>query len=124
MSKTATLRRVVTTQLQTTPGGTYHKTAPKDAGYPYKTYTLKSVTFTDARDDFDLCVDVWDRSDDPKAAEDIADQVEKLFQNANLPQDTILPTFFRENRYTLEDPDKTLQHIQLHFHVQLYEMED
>jgi hypothetical protein len=124
MSKTATLRKVVTEQLKATPGGTYHRLAPKDASFPYKTYTLKSVSFTDARDDFDLCVDVWDRSDDPKTAEEVADQVEKLFRSTNIPQDTILPTFFRENRYTLEDPDKTLQHIQLHFHVQLYELEE
>lgn len=124
MGKTADLRKLITTQLQTAEGGTYHKAAPKDAAYPYKTFTLKSVIFTDARDDLELCVDIWDRSDDPKAAEETADQVEALFRAANLPQDTILPTFYRESRYTLEDPDKNLQHIQLRFIVQLYEMED
>lgn len=123
MSKTATLRKLVKEQMQTVPGETYHKEAPKDAAYPYKTFTLKSVSFTDVRDDFDLCVDIWHRGD-WKVVEEIADQVEKLFQNVNLPQSTILPTFFRENRYHLEDPDKTLQHIQLRFLVQLYELEE
>lgn len=126
MGKTAALRKLIKEQLQTVTGGTYHKTAPKDAAFPYKTFTLRNVVFTDARDDLELCVDVWDRnaSEDPKPAEEIADQIEALLQAANLPQDTILPTFYRESRYTLEDPDKTLQHIQLRFLVQLYEMEE
>ena len=123
MSKTSDLRKLVKEQLQTTQGETYHHEAPNDAAYPYKTFTLKSVTFMDARDDFDLCVDIWHRGD-WKVVEEIADQIEKLFQNANLPQSTILPTFFREGRYNLEDPDKTLKHIQLRFAVQLYELEE
>ena len=123
MSKTAELRKLVKAQMQTTPGETYHREAPNDAAYPYKTFTLKSVSFTDARDDFDLCVDIWHRGD-WKVIEEIADQIEELFRNTNLPQETILPTFFRESRYNLEDPDKTLQHIQLRFNVQLYELED
>lgn len=122
MSKTADLRKLVNEQLQTIQGETYHREAPNDATFPYKTFYLKSVTFMDARDDFDLCVDIWHRGD-WKVVEEIADQIEELFRNTNLPQSTILPTFFRENRYNLDDPDKTLKHIQLRFNVQLYEME-
>ncbi len=123
MSKTAALRKLVREQLQTIQGETYHREASVRAAYPYKTFTLNSVSFTEERDDFDLDVDIWNRGD-WKVIEEIADQIEKLFQNANLPQSTILPTFFRENRYNLEDPDKTLQHIQLRFSVQLYELEE
>lgn len=124
MSKTKALRKLVTEKLQTVPGETYHRIASKDAAYPYKTFNLTSVAFPDsARDDLELEVDIWDRSLDPKAAEDIADQVERLFNDANLPRPPIFPTFFRENRYTLDDPDKNLQHIQLRFLVQLYEEE-
>lgn len=122
MSKTAKLRKLVNERLQTIQGATYHHEASKDAAFPYKTFSLKSVTFTDARDDIDLCVDIWHRGD-WKEIEEIADQIEELFQNTNLPQETIFPTFFRENRYNLEDPDKTLKHIQLRFIVQLYELE-
>ena len=92
MSKTATLRKLIREQLQTVEGQTYHNEASEEAVYPYKTFTLKSVSFMDARDDFELCVDIWHRGD-WKDAEEIADQIEKLFQNANLPQSTILPTF-------------------------------
>ena len=122
MSKTTTLRKLVREKLQTVPGESYHRTAPKDAAYPYKTFSLSSVSFPDSlRDDFELEVDIWGRANDWKAVEEIADQVEVLFNDANLPQPTIYPTFFRDNRYNLDDPDKTLQHIQLRFLVQLYE---
>ena len=125
MGKTSELRKLIRDKLQTTAGRTYHKTAPKDAEYPYKTFTLASVAFPDSlRDDLELEVDIWDRSIDPKASEEIADHIEALLNDANLPQAPLFPTFFRENRYTLEDPDKTLQHIQLRFMVQLYEQED
>ena len=123
MGKTKLLRKVVKGQLETVPGGTYHRTAPKDAAYPYKTFTLSSAAFTDARSDMELEVDIWDRTLDPKNAEDIADQIETMFACANIPTPPIYPTFFRENRYTLDDPDKNLQHIQLRFLVQLYEEE-
>ena len=122
MSKTKLLRKLVKGQLETVPGGTYHKKAPENAGYPYKTFRLASAMFTDARDDIYLEIDVWDRNEneDPKIAEDIADQIEDLFADVNLPAPPIFPTFFRDYRYTLDDPDKTLQHIQLRFLVQLY----
>ena len=124
MSKTTTLRKLIFEKLQTTPGGSYHRSAPKDAAFPYKTFSLSSVAFPNSlRDDFELEVDIWDRAKDWKAVEEIADQIEKLFNDANLPQPSIYPTFFRENRYNLDDPDKNLQHIQLRFLVQLYEEE-
>ena len=123
MAKTRLFRKVVQSQLQTVPGGTYHRTAKKDAEYPYKVFTLANVSFTDARDDLYLDIDIWDRSLDPKTAEDIADQIEALFHNANLPAPPIYPTFYRDARYTLEDPDKNLQHIQLRILVQLYKEE-
>lgn len=120
MGKTLLLRKLIKEQLQTVPGETYHKKASANATYPYKTFILSSASFVDARDDQELEIDIWDRSLDPKTAEEIADQIEELFANANLPTPPIFPTFFRENRYPIEDPDKNLQHIQLRFLVQLY----
>ena len=124
MSKTLNLRKLIRDKLHTVPGGSYHRVAPKDAAFPYKTFTLSSVAFPNSlRDDFELEVDIWDRAKDWKVIEEIADQIEALFNDANLPQPPIYPTFFRENRYSLDDPDKNLQHIQLRFLVQLYEEE-
>jgi hypothetical protein len=125
MAKTKTLRKLINEKLQTVPGGTYHKRAPKDAEYPYKTFTLTSVAFPNTdRDDLELEVDLWGRALDPKILEDIADQVEGLFNSRIYPEPPIYTAFFRENRYDLDDPDKALQHIQLRFLVQLHETEE
>jgi hypothetical protein len=111
--------------MRTVPGGTYHRTAPKDATYPYKVFTLSSVAFPNSdRDDLELEVDLWARGQDLKVLEDIADDIEALFNGKIYPAPPIYPAFFRENRYDLEDPDKTLQHIQLRFLVQLHETEE
>ena len=122
MSKTLRLRGLIQEQLQTVPGETHHKVAGKSVTYPYKTYLLESINFADStRDDFDLVIDIWDRSPDQKTVEEIADQIEALFNASTLPRPPIYPTFFRDGRNNLDDPDKELQHIQLHFIVQLYE---
>lgn len=122
-SKTVGLRKIITEQLQTVPGGTYHRHASPSAVFPYKVYSMSTITFPDsARDDISLIVDVWDRnaSQDPKTAEGIADQIEQIFNCANLPRPPLYPTFFRDTRNPVEDPDKELIHIQLRFSVQLY----
>ena len=122
MSKTLYLRGLVANQLRAVQGGTYHKQATASAAYPYKTYALRGINFPDStRNDYDLTVDIWDRSPDTKTVEEIADQIELLFNAANIPNHPIYPTFFRDGRDTVDDPDKELQHIQLHFIVQLYE---
>ena len=123
MSKTKLLRKLVMEQLQTVQGETHHRIASSTTTYPYKTFTMTDVSFTDARDDLELEVDIWDRSIDPKMAEDIADQIEALFNDVDLPAPPIYTTFFRDARYTLDDPDKNLQHIRLRFLVQLYKEE-
>ena len=125
MSKTADLRKLITAQLNRTQGATYYRKAPKDAAFPYKSFELSRVdTMSDPRDDVDLTVDIWDKAADPKTVDEIADQLERILSKANLPQDTILPTFFRDTRYPVDDPDPTIQHIQLHFLVETYEKED
>lgn len=122
MSKTADLRKLITSQLNTVSGETYYLHASADASYPYKTFELSRISLGDlARDDIDLCVDVWDIAADSKQVDEIADQIEVLFNATNIPQETILPTFFRESRYPVVDEDKTIQHIQMHFTVQNYE---
>lgn len=126
VSKTAALRKLVREKLQTIQGETYHKRPSANSEYPYKVFRLSSVTFPNFdRDDMELEVDIWDRnpSADPKVAEEISDQIEALFNATIEPQPPLYPAFFRENRYDVEDPDKTLIHIQLRFTVQLHETE-
>ena len=123
MSKTADLRKLIVAQLKTLTAakGVYYRQAAPGAVYPYITFSLDRVDESDlARDDVDLCVDIWDHAPDLGTAEGIADAAEGLFNVANLPQTNILPTFFRDVRYPINEDDKTIQHIQLHFIVQNY----
>jgi len=125
MGKTSALRKLVRDKLKTVSGETYHKKASKNAAYPYKVFRLDNVAFPNPdRDDMELEIDLWNRGEDPKPLEDIADQIETLFNGAIYPAPPIYPAFFRENRYDLDDPDKDLQHIQLRFLVQLHETEE
>lgn len=125
MSKTKALRKLINEKLQTVPGETYHKKSSASASYPHKVFTLTSAAFPNLdRDDIELEVDLWNRGEDPKTLEDIADQIEALFNGAIYPAPPIYPAFFRDNRYDLEDPDKELQHLQLRFLVQLHETEE
>lgn len=122
MSKTADLRKLITAQLNTLDGETYYRIASDSASYPYKTFVLSRVSLEDlSRDDFELCIDLWDKGPNMKAIEEIADQIETLFSAANMPNETILPTFFRENRYPVDEQDKDLQHIQMNVLIQMYE---
>ena len=122
MSKTPDLRKLIKTQLDTVTGATYYRIAADDATMPYKVFSLRTVNLGDlARDDISLDVEIWDKSKSPKAAEAIADAIETLFNGANLPQTSILPTFYRESRAMVDDPDKSIQHIVLSFMVQNYE---
>ena len=127
MSKTTALRKIVRDMMQTVQGETYHKHPSANASYPYKVFRLSSVAFPNIdRDDLELEIDIWDRNpaNDPKVAEEIADQIEALFNSTIQPVPPLYPAFFRDDRYDLEDPDKTLIHIQLHFTVQLHETEE
>lgn len=125
MGKTAELRKLITSKLNTVIGATYYKTAPNGAQTPYKTFSISRVDMGNAhRDDIDLCVDIWHISDTTKVIDDIGDDIEKMFNNVNLPQSTILPTFFRNNRYYVEDQDKRIQHLQMHFLIENYENEE
>lgn len=95
MTKTKALRGVISEILLQAPGGVYHRAAGKTAVYPYKVYTLQRADLGDlARDDYDLCVDIWDRGPDPSRVEEIADTLSGLFNARNEPTDDVLPTFF------------------------------
>ena len=121
MGITTDLRKLIKAQLNALPGKTYYRQAKKDADYPYKVFSLERITTSDlARLDYSLCVDLWDRGPDWKMVEGMSDDLTALFNAANLPQDSILPTFFRDSSYPVEDSDKEIQHQQLHFTVQLY----
>lgn len=119
------LRRLIASELNKIPGQVYHRDAPTDATYPYKVYTLERMILGErGRQDYSLCLDIWDRSGTTKNAEYIHDAAVAALCEALLPQDKILPYFYFDTSYPVPDPDKELVHYQLHFIVQVYNVEE
>ena len=120
ISKTNDLRRLVQARLKDITPLVYYRKADEDALYPHIVHLIDRVNIlAEHRDDVSLVVDIWTKSD--SVANELADAVEKSFDRENLPQETILPTFFLETRITVEDEDKSISHIQMTFTVQNYE---
>lgn len=118
------LKKVIKSQLDTITGSgkTYIRRAEKNAIYPHKVFNVESVDLNNApREDFILTVDVWTK--DANTADNIADEVKKIFDSANLPNTAILPTFYLLNCRPIEDDDATIERRQVKFQCQIYERE-
>jgi len=120
--KTNTLSALIQSMLLPLCSECYRDTAPDTACFPHVVWELASVDLGDLhRDDFFLDVDVWDRGTSAVRADDLMDRIEATFRTKNLPQDTILPTFYVQSRKNLPDADKRLKHRQITIMVQNYE---
>ncbi|MBU5289991.1 DUF3168 domain-containing protein [Paraclostridium bifermentans] len=97
----------------------YHEDAPSDVEYPYIVFNIFDGLKTH-RDDLILTIDIWDRNDSSMRVEDLTDKIDFLLHEKNLPNEFVLPTFYREQRLKVEDPDKKLKRRQLRFSVQTY----
>lgn len=111
---------IIKQYLETKHERVYHEQAPSDAKYPYILFEVSEGFKNGCRDDLTLIIDIWDRNKSSMEIEDLTDTIDKLFDNANLPNEYVLPTFFREGRLKIEDQDKTLKRRQLRFSVQTY----
>ena len=89
--------------------------------FPHVTWEIVAVDVTDMnRRDYTVDIDIY-TEDDQVTAMDIADAVEDLFNNANMPEDPILPTYFLITRQSVEDTDKHIKHEVIRVQAQLYE---
>lgn len=125
MSKSNDLRKLIQSRLLTLKSayplkGVFYRVADEKTMYPHIVTNFNHVLYTGMdRDDVWLDVDIYDT--DQKRIEDIADDVQDLFSFQNLPQATILPTLFIEQRNNVPDEDESIKHILLRFTVQNYE---
>ncbi len=114
------LLKIVKNHLKTKHDRVYHEEAPNNAKYPYIVFEITQGLKNSMRDDLILMVDIWDRNKDTMPIEDLTDTIDKLFHEANLPSENVLPTFYRETRLKVDDPDKTLKRRQLRFAIHTY----
>ena len=122
MSKTNALRKIIQSNINPIIK-TYYRTADAKADFPHAVYDFENVDLGDInRDDLILIVDLWDKGKDTSRIEEKADQIEKIFNAANLPSEEVLPTFYRISRKPIDDEDKTLIHRQLKFQIQNYDI--
>ena len=120
MSKTNFLRAVVTSNLDTIVK-TFYRYADVKENLPCCVYDFESIDLGDImRDDLILIVDLWGKGTDTSQIEEMADQIEAIFNAANLPNNYILPTFYKVSRKPIDDEDKTLIRRQLKFQIQNY----
>lgn len=117
--KTNELRKFIQSKLETIAQSYYSK-AKDDAMYPHLVFSFTNIDLDDFyRDDYFLIIDVWCKNNQ-LLCEQYADDICDMLNAENLPQDSILPTFYRESRRNLLDEDKDINHIQLRFLIQNY----
>lgn len=130
MQMTNELRKLVKTklgELVTEHGiaNIAYQLAPDTPLYPHIVFTFDRISAQPddlCRYDYRLIIDVWDRSDSMTKVLDISDAVIKKLSAKNIPQTSILPTFFYESSNNVIDEDKKIRHIQVTFQVQNYEV--
>lgn len=122
MSKTNELRKLIVESLKPICDKVFYENADDENMYPHVVYSFNPVDLGDLfRDDLILNIDVWDKAESASRVEDICDSIESIFNAENLPQEKILPTFFRISRTPVKDEDKTIRHRLLRFQIQNYE---
>lgn len=124
MSKTNSLRKIIQSKIDSVVS-CYYRIADPEALYPHAVYDFENIDLGDInRDDLILIVDIWDKvsgeNTDTLRIEETADQIEEMFNAANLPNEEVLPTFYRISRKPIDDEDKTIMRRQLKFQIQNY----
>ena len=120
-TRTNVLRKLIQEKLKTITTNVSFETANDDKLYPHIVFNFKSVDLGDiSRQDYILEVDVWDKGTSSFQIEELSDKVEDLLHTQNLPQTLVLPTFYKIDRKTIQDSDKTIKHRLIRFQIQNY----
>jgi hypothetical protein len=107
--------------LKTLTTNVYFEQAADNALYPHAVFTFREIDLGDlSRQDYVLEVDVWDKGTSTTAIDELSDKIEDLLQLQNLPQTHILPTFFKIDRKSILDQDKSIKHRLIRFQIQNY----
>lgn len=116
------LRKLIKSMLESVCDKVYYMRADEDNIYPHIVFTLKRVNLDDFyMKSYTAEIELWDK--DVIHIENMCDEVERIFNNNNNPQSTILPTFFIESRELIIDEDKTIQHRLIKVECQNYEVD-
>ena len=121
MSRTNDLKKLIQTKLKTLTTNVFFEQATDNAIYPHIVFSFREISLNDlSRQDYTLDIDVWDKGTSTTAIDNLADSVEDLFHTENLPQVNVLPTFYKIDRKSVDDPDKSIKHRLVRFQIQNY----
>lgn len=120
-SRTNDLKVLLMNKFKTLTQNVYFEQAADSALYPHIVFDFREIDLGDInRQDYVLEVDIWTKGTNTTTIDELADSVEDLLQAENLPQTRILPTFYKIDRRSIIDQDKTLKHRQVRFQIQNY----
>ena len=120
-TRTNDLKKLIQTKLKTLTTNVFFEQATDDVLYPHVVFGFREIDLGDlARQDYVLEIDVWDKGTSTTNVDELSDKIEDLLQAQNLPQTNILPTFYKIDRKSLPDSDKSIKHRLIRFQIQNY----
>ena len=121
MSKTIELRKLIVKLLKEVNKSVFYENASDKAEYPYIVYNLDNInTVNYPRNDIILTIDVWDRSNSTVTVETLTDNIEDVLNMLNKPSKNLFPTFYLEDRMSIDDEDPLIRRRQLKFKIENY----
>ena len=116
--RTNDLKKLIQTKLKTLATNVYFEEAADNALYPHIVFAFRTIDLGDlARQDYILEVDIWDKGTSTTQVDELSDKVEDLLQAKNLPQTNILPTFYKIDRKSIKDEDKSIKHRKVELEI-------
>ena len=121
MARTNDLKKLIQEKLKTVTSDVYFQQARDNALYPHIVFNFRDINLGDlSRQDYVLEVDVWDKGTLTTTVDALADDVEDILHTENLPQENVLPTFYKIDRKSIIDSDKDIKHRLIRFQIQNY----
>lgn len=124
LNRTLALRTVVVEQLATVmPEGSkiYYQQAQKEHPKIYAVYTLDMIDLLDGRLTYELEINVMDYGTDTSTVEDLADNIQALFNTKVVINNDIGVYFYADRRNAVEEEDRNILRRRLTFSTYLYE---